>query len=168
VRIVCDEFLVVTTVFCVLVYRRRPWLLGVEGSCANVKYAAQKYQQQLITRYVSGKEPITPFFKNSECLSNVWEGLLLGEIVGTGLGTLSRSHLTGGLRWEVIINFFLKEQERIIWSGSIRLRMRSCSGYVQSHGNETLASIRAVNFLASWASISLSSEGFCPTVLDMH
>lgn len=166
--IICEKFRVVNAAFCVLGYRRRPWLLGMEGSCANGKYAVEKYQQRLITRYVLGKEPITPFCKNFECLSNVWERLPLGEIVGSARGTLRRSHLTGGLRWEVIIKLFLKEQERSIWSGFIRLKMRSCSGHVQSHCNETSASIRAVNFLASWANISFFSEEFCYMLLDRH
>jgi hypothetical protein len=56
----------------------------MEGSCANGKYAVEENQQLLILRYVFGKEPTTPFCEYSECLSNAWEGLLLGEIVRTG------------------------------------------------------------------------------------
>jgi len=56
----------------------------MEGSCADGKYAVEENQQRLILRCVFGKEPTTPFGEYSECLSNVWEGLLLGKIVGTG------------------------------------------------------------------------------------
>jgi len=59
----------------------------MEGSCANGKYAVEENQQRLILRYIFGKEPTTPFCEYSECLSNVWEGLLLGKVVGTGRGT---------------------------------------------------------------------------------
>jgi len=115
----------------------------MESSRANGKYAVEENQQRLILRYVFVKEP-------TECLSNVWEGLLLREIVGTGWGTWSRSNLTGGLRWEVIIKLILKERETSMWSVFIRLRIRSGSGHVQSHVIETLASIKPMNCLASW------------------